>query len=119
MARRGLAVIFTVLGAAVVLSIAGFLILYVLIGREPTVPSSPLGLTGMATYELFLRGTLDKIDVYPDLHHIGDYKTASNTFTEKTYTAAHREMDTSLNRDLYEQIVHGIAEARHKTDDDV
>ncbi len=69
------------------------------------MPSSPLDLTGVATYELFLRGTLDKIGAYPDLHHIGDYKTATNTFTEKSFTAAHREMDESLNRDLYEQIV--------------
>src|SRR5437762_7588222 len=83
------------------------------------MPSSPLDLTGVATYEVFLRSTLDKIGVTPDLHHIGDYKTASNTFTEKTFTAAHREMDESLNRDLYEQIVHGIADARKKSDQDV
>src|SRR4051812_47085758 len=79
------------------------------------MPSSPLELTGVATYALFLRGTLDKIGVYPDLHHIGDYKTAPNTFTQKTYTEAHREMDASLNSDLYEQMVRGIAEARRKT----
>src|SRR6185295_15575556 len=57
------------------------------------MPSSTLDLTGVATYEVFLRGALDKFGVYPDLHHIGDYKTASNTFTEKAYTDAHREMD--------------------------
>ena len=50
------------------------------------MPSSPLDLTGVATYELFLRGTLDKVGAYPDLHHIGDYKTAVNTFTEKGFT---------------------------------
>ena len=50
------------------------------------MPSTPLDLTGVATYELFLRGTLDKIGAIPDLHHIGDYKTAVNTFTEKGYT---------------------------------
>ena len=50
-------------------------------------------------------GTLDKIGAYPDLHNIGNYKTASNQYTEKSYTAAHREMDQSLNRDLYEQLV--------------
>ena len=32
---------------------------------------------------------------------------------------AHREMDASLNRDLYEQIVQGIAEGRKKSEDDV
>src|SRR6266849_2032596 len=228
MARRGISVIFTLLGVAFVVSIAGFLALYFLIGREPAIasnsvlvlrvggnlpemapsdflgyvrgvrvptvrsivdnlrkakvdsrvsavllkptgfespfwakvqeirdaiiefkksgkavyayleyggdreyylataadkiflmPSSPPDLTGVATYELFLRGTLDKIGAYPDLHHIGDYKTASNTFTEKSFTAAHREMDESLNRDLYEQIVRGIADGRKKKDTEV
>src|SRR5688572_25208702 len=78
------------------------------------MPSTSLDLIGVATYSLFLRGTLDKIGAYPDLRRIGDYKTAVNTFTEKGYTRAHREMDESLNRDLFEQIVSGIAEGRNK-----
>lgn len=228
MARRGLAIVFTLLGAAVVLSIVAFLALYLLIGREPAVPShatltlkvggdlsevapddvvsylnssrpptvrsivetlrkakvdrridavllkptgfstpfwakvqevreavldfktsgkpvyayleyasdrdyylasaadrvflmpsSPLDLKGVATYQLFLRGTLDMIGVIPDLHHIGDYKTAVNTFTEKGYTPAHKEMDVSLNRSLYDELVRGIAEGRKKSEADV
>ena len=83
------------------------------------MPSSALDLMGVATYELFLRGTLDKVGAYPDLHHVGDYKTAVNTFTEKGYTPAHKEMDQALNRDLYEQIVRGIADGRNKTDAEV
>ena len=83
------------------------------------MPSTTLDVVGVATYELFLRGTLDKIGAYPDLHHIGDYKTAVNTFTEKGFTQAHKEMDESLNRDLYEQIVRGIADGRKKTEADV
>src|SRR5579872_6273565 len=83
------------------------------------MPSTSLDLTGVATYELFLRGTLDKIGAVPDLHHIGDYKTATNTFTEKGYTPAHKEMDESLNRDLYDQIVRGIADGRRQSDTDV
>ena len=42
------------------------------------MPTASLDLTGMASYELFLRGTLDKIGAYPDALHIGEYKTASN-----------------------------------------
>ncbi|HEV2986563.1 MAG TPA: signal peptide peptidase SppA [Vicinamibacterales bacterium] len=83
------------------------------------MPSASLDLTGVATYELFLRGTLDKINVFPDLHHIGDYKTAVNTFSEKGYTKAHKEMDEAMNRDLYEQIVRGIADGRKKNEADV
>jgi protease-4 len=87
--------------------------------RVYLMPSAPLNLVGVATYELFLRGTLDKIGAYPDLHHIGEYKTAVNTFTEKGFTPAHKEMDQSLNRDLYEQIVRGIADGRKKNEADV
>jgi len=83
------------------------------------MPSSPLDLTGVATYALFLRGTLDKIGAFPDLHHIGEYKTAVNTFTETGFTAAHREMDASINKDLYEQMVRGIADTRKKSEADV
>ncbi len=83
------------------------------------VPSATLDLTGVATYELFLRGTLDKIGAYPDTLHIGDYKTASNTFTEHTFTPAHREMATSLNADLYDQLIRGLADSRHKSEQEI
>lgn len=87
--------------------------------RIVMMPAGQLDLSGLATYELFFRGTLDKIGVYPDLLHIGDYKTASNTFTEKGYTAAHKEMSQSLNHDWYEQLVSAIAAGRKRSDADV
>jgi protease-4 len=83
------------------------------------MPAASLDLTGMASYELFLRGTLDKIGAYPDALHIGDYKTASNTFTEHTFTPQHREMAESLNADLFEQLVRGLAEGRHKSEKEI
>jgi protease-4 len=83
------------------------------------LPSSPLDLKGIATYAVFLRGTLDKIGAFPDMHHIGDYKTAMNQLTEKGYTRAHKEMDASLDRDLFEQLVRGIADSRKKSDEEV
>jgi protease-4 len=83
------------------------------------MPSASLDLTGIASYELFLRGTLDKIGAYPDTLHIGQYKTASNTFTEHTYTPAHLEMAQSLNADLYEQLIRGLADGRHKSETEI
>ena len=83
------------------------------------VPTASLDLTGLASYELFLRGTLDQIGIYPDALHIGAYKTAANTFTERTFTPEHREMSESLNRDLFEQLVRGLAEGRHKTEEEI
>jgi protease-4 len=79
------------------------------------LPTSPLAVSGFASYELFLRGTLDKIGAYPDFLHIGDFKTAPNQFTEKAFTPAHREMAESLNRDLFEQFVQAVADGRKTT----
>ena len=59
------------------------------------LPSSPLDLSGLASYELVLRGTLDKIGAIADFQRIGDYKTAPNQLTETTFTPAHREMSES------------------------
>ncbi len=87
--------------------------------RVYLLPTSPLDLTGVASYEIFLRGTLDKIGAYPDFLHIGDYKTAVNQLTEKEMTPAHREMSESLNRDMYDQLIRGIAEARKKSEQEV
>jgi protease-4 len=83
------------------------------------VPTSTLDLTGVASYLLFLRGTLDKIGAVPDMIHVGDYKTATNQLTEKTLTPAHREMVNWLNRDLYDQIVRAVADGRKKAEGEV
>jgi protease-4 len=87
--------------------------------RVVMMPGGQLDLTGIATYELFFRGTLDKIGAFPDLLHIGEYKTASNTFTEKGFTPAHREMSQSLNRDWYDELVRAIAAGRKRTEPEI
>ena len=83
------------------------------------LPTSGIDLTGVATYELFLKGTLDKIGASADFEKIGDYKTAPNQLSQTTYTPAHREMTEWLTRDMYEQLVKGIAEGRKKQVEDV
>jgi protease-4 len=87
--------------------------------RVVMMPAGQLDLTGLATYELFFRGALDKLGVRPDLLHIGDYKTAANTFTEHGFTKAHLEMSQSLNRDWYDELVRAIAAGRKKSEDEI
>ncbi len=78
-------------------------------------PTSPLNLIGVSSYEVFLREALDKVGFQADMLSAGDYKTAVNLYTETTFTAEHREMAQSLNRDIYEQLVAGISEGRELT----
>ena len=87
--------------------------------RVYLMPGSPLEVVGRAQYEMFFRNALDKVGTYPDVLAAGDYKTAANQYTETTMTPAHREMAESLNRDLYEQMVEGIAESRGLSGDEV
>ncbi len=78
-------------------------------------PTSPLNLIGVSSYEVFLREALDKVGFQADMLSAGDFKTAVNLYTETTFTPEHREMAQSLNRDIYEQLVAGIAEGRELT----
>ena len=87
--------------------------------RVYLLPSASLDLTGVATYEVFLRGTFDWIGTYPDFLHVGDYKTAVNTYLEKTYTPAHKEMSESINRSQYDHLVRTIADARKKSESEI
>ena len=83
------------------------------------MPTSALDVTGVATYQVFLKGTLDKVGAQADFEKIGDYKTAPNQLTDTTFTPAHREMTESMTRDMYEQLVKAIAEGRKKKVEDV
>ena len=83
------------------------------------LPSSSVDLKGVATYEVFLKGTLDKVGASADFEKIGDYKTAPNQLTQTTHTPTHKEMTEWLTRDMYEQLVRGVAEGRKKSADDV
>jgi protease-4 len=67
------------------------------------VPSSPVSIRGMMAQAVFFRGTLDKLKVVPEFYHIAEYKTATNSFTEKRFTPAHKEEVESLLRSIYEQ----------------
>ena len=87
--------------------------------RVYLLPTSSLDLTGVASYEVFLRGAFDKFGAYPDFLQIGAYKTAVNQLTQKSFTPAHREMTESLNADAYDQLVRGIASSRKKTEGEV
>lgn len=82
-------------------------------------PPGNLFINGLAADVMFFRGSLDKLGIYPDIYQIGKYKSAGDTFTQKQMTDAHREYINSLLDDLYGRYVTTIAEARHKSPDEV
>jgi protease-4 len=83
------------------------------------LPKSEFHLHGMMASTTFLRGTFDKLGIYPDFLHIGEYKNATNIYTERKFTAAHREAMKGLVDDWYRQFVQGVAESRSLKPEDV
>jgi protease-4 len=76
-------------------------------------PTNTLGVRGMMAEALFFRGTLDKLKVIPDMYHIAEYKAATNQYTEKKFTPAHREEVESLLTSTYDQFLTDVSAARH------
>jgi protease-4 len=76
------------------------------------VPSAPMYVRGMMAEALFLRGTLDKLKIVPDMYHIAEYKTATNQLTEKKFTPAHREEVESVLHSIYGQYLAEASQAR-------
>jgi len=82
-------------------------------------PPGELFINGLAADVMFFRGSLDKLGIYPDIYQIGKYKSAGDMFTQKQMTDAHREYINSMLDDLYNRYINAIAQARHKTPDEV
>src|SRR5678816_4280189 len=82
-------------------------------------PPGELFINGLAADVMFFRGSLDKLGIYPDIYQIGKYKSAGDMFTQKKMTDAHREYINSMLDDLYNRYINAIAQARHKTPDEV
>jgi protease-4 len=83
------------------------------------LPKSELYVRGLMASTTFLRGTFDKLGIYPDFFHIGEYKNATNIFTEKKYTPAHREATQAVLDDWYHEFLRGVAASRDLKPEDV
>ncbi len=82
-------------------------------------PTADLMLTGLYAEVPFYRGGLDKIMIEPQLYHIGDYKSYSDTFMRKDMSAAQKEAMDAILDSLYGQLVSAIATGRKLTPDQV
>ncbi len=75
-------------------------------------PLGDINLIGLAVRTPFLRGALDKLEVYPQFPGRGPYKTARFMYTRKTFTPDHKEMMEWLLDSFMDQLVTGIASDR-------
>ncbi|HEX6237457.1 MAG TPA: signal peptide peptidase SppA [Acidimicrobiales bacterium] len=82
-------------------------------------PSGDVSLTGVAVEVPFFRGALDRAHITPQVGQRHEYKNAANIFTERGFTAAHRDATEHLVRAVMDQLVAGVAEGRGLDPDEV
>jgi protease-4 len=78
-------------------------------------PSGDVGITGLNAEAPFVKGTMEKLGVKPQMDHRHEYKNALNMFTEEGFTEAHREATERILESLLEQVVASISETRGLT----
>jgi protease-4 len=76
-------------------------------------PKSPFSPSGAGGGELFLRGTLEKINAEPQIAKRAEYKSAADMFMEKQMSPADREQLTALMTSVYGGAVDQMAANRH------
>lgn len=75
-------------------------------------PKGGVDWRGYSMQLLFLKGTLEKLDIQPQIFYAGKFKSATEPFRETKMTDANRQQTTELMNGLYEHLLLQTAEAR-------
>jgi protease-4 len=78
-------------------------------------PKSPFSVSGAGGGEIFLRGTLEKINAEPQIAKRAEYKSAADMYMEKGMSAPDREQLTRLMQSVYDDATAQMAKARKIT----
>ena len=75
-------------------------------------PTGSLGALGVGIETTFLRGTLDKLGIEPQLEQRHEYKNAADRLTRTEFTPEHRASLEELAGSIFDDAVGGIAAGR-------
>ena len=75
-------------------------------------PKGGVDWKGFAIEETFLKGTLQKLEIEPQIFYAGKFKSATEPFREEKMTDANRLQLTDLLNDFYNMLLYKTASAR-------
>jgi protease-4 len=87
--------------------------------RIYVAPIGDLFINGLAAESMHFKGSFDKLGIYWDSYQIEKYKTGPESFTRKDMSEGERETLDSLLDEIFNRYVAQVAEARHKSKEDV
>ncbi len=82
-------------------------------------PSASVGLVGVATRGVFLRGALDRLGLEPQIGQRHEYKNAADTLLRESMSDAQREATQRLADSVTEQVVATVSRRRRMTAEQV
>jgi protease-4 len=74
--------------------------------------SGAVQLVGLRSEQVFLKDLLDKLDVVPEVVHVGKYKSAGEMATRRSMSVEQREQLEAWQADLFSELVAAIARGR-------
>ncbi|MCZ6520303.1 MAG: signal peptide peptidase SppA [Bacteroidetes bacterium] len=75
-------------------------------------PEGWMELNGLASNMAFFKGTLDKLEIEPQIFKVGDYKSAAEPITRKDMSDENREQILSFLNSIYDNYLENVAESR-------
>jgi protease-4 len=75
-------------------------------------PKGGVDWRGFAVQLAFLKKTLEKLEIQPQIFYAGKFKSATEPFREVKMTEPNRVQTTEILEDIYSHFLQGIAEAR-------
>lgn len=78
-------------------------------------PEGTLFLNGLSLEAQFYKDTLDKVGVEAEFYHVGEYKSAPDSYTRNTMSDSHREVLNAIAESLYQQLLKAMASGRKIT----
>src|SRR5919112_6755626 len=82
-------------------------------------PIGDLFINGLAAESMHFKGSFDKLGIYWDAYQIAEYKNAPESFTREDMSEGERETLNSILDEIFNRYVTQVAEARHKSVDDI
>lgn len=78
-------------------------------------PAGSLEHKGYATTLAFFKGTLDKLELQPEIFYAGKFKSATEPFRADKMSAPNREQIGRLQNNLWDEYLNGISQYAHQS----
>lgn len=82
-------------------------------------PEGSFEFNGLAAVTPFLKGTLDKLGIKPQIFRVGEYKSAIEIFIQEKMSEANRKQTSELITDIWNTYIGQISKLRHLSQEDL